>query len=105
MPLVSMTVTKMSEKRRFLLVFTSCFNFLRSKVNPVVVPTNLGSRLFFFGVTLLGGAGVGTVPHFSFSCLAVLLAFFIIAYFLIVGVFHIAVVVFLRESHTEYLSA
>ena len=75
LPLVLMTITQISEKWRCLFVFTSCFNFLKSKVNPVVVPTKLGSRLFFFGVTLLGRAGVGTVPHFPFSCLAVLLAF------------------------------
>ena len=73
--LVLITITHISEKRRLALDFTSCFNFLTSKVKPVVVPKNLGSRLFVCGVTLAGGA-VETEPHFPFSCLAVLLTFF-----------------------------
>ena len=69
----------MSKNRLLALVFASCFNLLKSKVNPDGVPTNLGRRRFCFACDeVLGRAGDESEPHdLPLSCLAVLLAFFL----------------------------
>ena len=69
----------MSKKRLLALVFASCFNLLKSKVNPDELPTNLGRHRFFFACgEALGRAGDELEPHdLALNCLAVLLAFFL----------------------------
>ena len=72
---ITITITQMSEKRCWELVFTSCFNFLKSKVNLEGVQTYLARRLFFFACdTILCGTGVEVEHHF-FIALVVLFVF------------------------------
>ena len=73
----------MSEKCLLALVFASCFNLLKSKVNPDGVPTNLGRRRFFLACDeALDRAGDEAEPHdLPLSCLAFFLLSFCIRVF------------------------